>query len=92
MNNDYIKNTVHREPRIHSHITDCLPECHKLAREDIFCDNKQCNAMVHCFNNECMNPWVETGIGNFCFECFIEMRILALDGVHLLEIASIKKK
>lgn len=58
------------EPKIHSHLTDSLPESHPLAYESIGC--KICNETLHAGNNECMQTWIETGKGNFCFSCFIE--------------------
>lgn len=60
------------EPKIHSHITDVLPDDHRLARESIFCE--KCGDMLHAFNNECMQTWVETGRGNFCLKCFAATR------------------
>ena len=60
------KNTS-REPRIHSHIDDLLPANHPLAHEDVRCD--RCNRFLHASNNECMQTWVETGRGNFCWLC-----------------------
>lgn len=59
------------EPKIHSHIEDMLPDDHHLACEDVEC--KGCGDMVHAFNNECMETWVETGLGNFCLGCFIKL-------------------
>ena len=57
-----------REPQVHSHITDCLPDEHPFARKYVFCDHPGCNAQLHAGNNECMETWIETGIGNFCLE------------------------
>ena len=56
------------EPLIHSHITDVLPDSHPLAFESVFC--KTCGEMVHAFNNECMQTWVESGAGSHCIGCF----------------------
>jgi hypothetical protein len=56
-----------REPLIHSHITDGLPDDHPLARVTVRCDT--CHAMVHCENNECMQTWLETDWGYFCTRC-----------------------
>ena len=58
-----------REPRIHSHVTDCLPERHPLARTRVRCD--RCDSLVHLQSNSCMRTWVETGRGNFCLRCFV---------------------
>jgi len=60
------------EPRIHSHITDVLPEGHPLARCNVHCD--RCGVLTHAFNNECMSTWVETGQGAFCLTCFARTR------------------
>ena len=56
------------EPVIHSHITDDLPDAHPLAWSVVDC--VECGVMLHCSNNECMQTWVETGLGSFCFNCF----------------------
>lgn len=58
------------EPKIHSHIEDGLPEEHPLALESVTC--ARCGVMVHAFNNECMQTWVESGVGNFCLSCFAD--------------------
>ena len=59
-----------KEPQIHSHITDELPSDHPLVNEQVTCDHPACQELIHAFNNECMQTWVETGQGNFCIECF----------------------
>lgn len=56
-----------KEPIVHSTITDCLPEDHPLAHEEVFCAD--CKAMLHAFNNECMQPWLEFPDANLCWEC-----------------------
>lgn len=56
------------EPRIHSHILDVLPETHPLAHEQVAC--RLCGCLVHAFNNECMQTWVECDNGPFCLPCF----------------------
>ncbi len=64
-----------REPRIHSHIEDCLPENHPLAFKQVSCDSKRPDGswlhdeLLHAANNECMQTWVETGEGNYCWAC-----------------------
>lgn len=58
-----------REPRIHSHVTDCLPYRHPLARSRVRCD--RCESLLHLPSNSCMRTWVETGRGNFCLRCFV---------------------
>jgi hypothetical protein len=58
-----------REPRIHSHITDCLPDDHPLAYSGVAC--RTCLALLHAANNECMQTWVETGRGTYCLACFV---------------------
>jgi hypothetical protein len=57
-----------KEPLIHSHITDELPDSDPSAFTTIYC--KSCNVMVHAFNNECMQTWIESGAGNYCLKCF----------------------
>jgi len=59
------------EPKIHSHIEDALPDNHSLACKDVYCLG--CGDLVHAFNNECMGTWMETGLGNFCLKCFVEL-------------------
>jgi hypothetical protein len=65
------------EPKIHSHIEDCLEEAHPLAFEQVYCDGRKTDAnhdkILHAANNECMQTWVETGRGNFCWKCFCKM-------------------
>jgi hypothetical protein len=66
-----------KEPLIHSHITDGLPDGHPLlaSSEDedgVFCC--KCKAMVHDHGaNETMQTWVETGKGNYCWGCFLSL-------------------
>jgi hypothetical protein len=57
-----------REPRIHSHVTDRLPESHPLARLRVSCE--RCESLVHLASNTCVRTWIETGRGNFCLPCF----------------------
>jgi len=57
-----------KEPKIHSHITDGLSENDNNAYKCVYCNI--CSEMLHCSNNECMQTWIETGEGNFCFKCF----------------------
>lgn len=56
------------EPKIHSHIEDCLDDDHPLAFEQVRC--AKCGELVHAGNNECMQTWVETGQGNYCVVCW----------------------
>jgi hypothetical protein len=70
MEDDMADRAAMREPVFHSHITDSLPESHPLARESVHCVN--CGDMLHCFNNECMQTWIESGRGAFCLSCFFE--------------------
>ena len=75
-----------REPRIHSHVADGLPEGHPLARARVRC--ARCEALVHLPSNSCMRTWVETGRGNFCLRCFV----LAAGGMtpdHRSELAGV---
>ena len=60
------------EPLIHSHITDMLPEDNPLAYETVYCE--VCEHMVHASNNECMTTWVESGLGNYCLDCFTHQK------------------
>lgn len=57
-----------KEPIIHSHIEDLLPDNHPLAFEHLHCD--KCGELVHSSNNECMQTWIETEFGNYCSLCF----------------------
>jgi hypothetical protein len=71
------------EPRIHSHITDALPENHPLAYKDVRCQG--CSDFLHAANNECMQTWIETGRGNLCLGCFAHEAPDTLDddwGLH----------
>lgn len=61
------------EPRIYSYITDGLPENHQWANKALYCGH--CDTMLHASNNECMTPWVETGIENYCLACFAKIDI-----------------
>lgn len=56
-----------REPLIHSHITDGLPDTHRLARVSVHCD--ECEHTLHSETNECMQTWLETDWGNYCTHC-----------------------
>lgn len=60
-----------REPVIHSHVTDVLPDEHPLAAQAVYCE--VCQGILHCSPNECMTTWVETGVGNYCIECFVKL-------------------
>ncbi len=59
---------MNKEPIIHSHLTNTLPENHPLRYKDVYCD--KCGKMLHSKNNECMQTWLETEKGNFCTRCF----------------------
>ena len=59
-----------KDPILHMGIADCLPDNHPLAWEGVICE--KCEAVVHAMPNETMQPWVESGSGNFCFDCFYE--------------------
>lgn len=61
-----------REPLLHTHVEDGLPEDHPQARTSLYC--RACATMVHAHNNECMTDWVETGDGPYCVECFAHGR------------------
>lgn len=55
------------EPKLHFALGE-LPKEHPNAFENINC--KSCNEPAHAFNNKIMQPWVETGKGNYCLTCF----------------------
>ena len=57
------------EPRIHSHVTDRLPEDHPLADTRVYCD--RCETLLHLQTNSCMRTWIESGCGNYCMRCFV---------------------
>lgn len=57
------------EPRLHTHVTDRLPDEHPLARTRVHCD--RCEALLHLQTNSCMRTWVESGRGNHCVRCFL---------------------
>jgi hypothetical protein len=59
------------EPRLHSHVVDALATDHPLAHRRVYCDG--CDALLHLQSNSCMRTWVETGSGNFCLRCFINV-------------------
>lgn len=56
------------EPKIHF-VFDDLPADRVDAYARIECE--RCDELLHASNNEQMQPWVETGKGNYCFTCFI---------------------
>jgi len=58
-----------REPFFHSQIKDGLHSWHPKALTSIYCNS--CNEILHCANNECMQPWFECEAGNFCVDCFL---------------------
>lgn len=72
------------EPLIHSHITDVLPDNHPLANKQVHCE--RCRALVHAFNNECMQTWLETGQGNYCILCFLDVKRLDQPGPDALAV------
>jgi len=64
---------IFKEPKIHSDVEDGLPDDHPLAFTHISCSNPTCDVLVHSANNECMDTWIETGKGNFCLRCFLDI-------------------
>ena len=62
-------NTALREPLLHSHVADGLPEAHPLAQTRVRC--ARCNDLLHLQSNSCMRTWIESGRGNFCLRCFV---------------------
>lgn len=70
-----------KEPVLHSHIEDGLPDDHPLAYKSVGC--VVCDKSVHAGNNECMSTWVETGKGAFCIKCFAGIQdVEALEDEH----------
>jgi hypothetical protein len=61
--------TAPAEPRLHTHVTDCLPTDLPLAHTRVYCD--RCATLLHMQTNSCMRTWVESGRGNHCVRCFI---------------------
>ena len=57
-----------REPLFHSEITDDLDDNHPLVHEQV--EYLNCKKLVHAFNNENMDSWMETGLGALCLPCF----------------------
>jgi hypothetical protein len=55
------------EPVVHNFNADCLPEEHPWAHKTVLCGH--CGQMVHAFNNECMQPWVEWNGKVLCADC-----------------------
>lgn len=55
------------EPRVHSHLDDCLPASHHLAWTGVDC--AKCGTLVHACNNECMQTWFEFEDVNVCAQC-----------------------
>jgi hypothetical protein len=62
---------------VHSHIADCLPDDHPLARVTLWC--MRCNEMLHCEINECMQTWLETLDGYYCVACYPLRDVMTLD-------------
>ncbi len=80
-----------KEPIIHSHITDVLPEDHPLAYKKVYCDTK-CGHLVHAGNNECMRTWIETEFGNYCTTCFCLLEVMENLEYCLLDGPSFNKR
>lgn len=64
------ENIFYHDPVIHWAL-DKLPESHECAFESQDC--KKCKEMIHALNNENMQPWVESGNGNYCVKCFSDV-------------------
>lgn len=62
------------EPKIHSHLTDCLPEHREDCNEHKNCDI--CGKVVHAFNNECMKAWIEWGELEVCLDHLFEVETM----------------
>lgn len=79
---------LRRDPVLHSHVEDVLPDDHSLAWQSVYCDGEGCEKMLHAFNNECMQTWIETGKGNFCVACFAKVdEVCALENDWGLEVS-----
>lgn len=59
-----------QEPRLHTALTDVIPDDHPWAWKSVFC--VWCGQMVHGIPNECMDNWAETGLGPLCLSCLVE--------------------
>jgi hypothetical protein len=73
-----------KEPVVHSHITDVLPDDHPLAYKTVYCDAKRqhnCNRMLHAGNNECMTTWLEFAGKNVCMVVFAKFTLDVEHGV-----------
>jgi hypothetical protein len=57
------------EPRLHSRVTDRLPDDHPLATSRVSCG--RCETILHLQGNRCVRTWIESGSGNFCLYCFV---------------------
>jgi hypothetical protein len=57
-----------KEPLIHSHVEDRLPEEHQMAFRNIHC--RRCLKYIHASDNVNISTWVETGCGDYCLKCF----------------------
>lgn len=66
-----VKKIGHKDPVLHSHIEDALPDDHPLAWESQLC--MVCKVPLHASNNECMQTWIETGNGSYCLKHFAEL-------------------
>lgn len=58
-----------REPLVHSHVADVLPDDHPPAEANVHCD--RCGGLLHTQSNDCMTTWIETGRGNYDVVCFV---------------------
>lgn len=74
-----------RDPILHTHVTDRLPDDHPLAYQQVWCEGDAHktlaafagrlpgeSVLLHAGNNECMTTWVETGKGPRCLACFTD--------------------
>lgn len=58
---------MYNEPIVHSHNTDCLDDDHEMLNKNVYCE--KCNVIVHAFNNECMQTWIEYKGKALCSKC-----------------------
>lgn len=65
------------EPKLHSFITDGLPDDHPLAWSQVECD--RCKRLVHAANNECMPSWLEFDPPDvwhvLCLKCAVDITL-----------------
>lgn len=48
---------------------DCLPDDDPRCNDSLKC--YACQGLVHAFNNETMQPWLDTPKGPVCLDCLV---------------------